>query len=280
MKKRSLIIVVIIAIILLVGGVVAALYCGGKFTKQAELEKLVELTDPIVLYVDIDQLVTKSAINDVLTEANKSLIATAIAGEAGKPDNADYVAELINNLDNSGLNTKQPIYGYGNPNSAGIDNFTIVAEVADVDKLDSFIEFMIDSYEANINVVRDGNMRNIDFDGVKICYDTKRFICVAGGDMCDVIMADAIGRGKADLSTYAKYDVACSVRLKSTLEVMRDNEQSIIDEYVAEYEVCTNEWERIWLEDSIATSQSKLDKITKIYDTLADDAMAIMAHAG
>ena len=63
MKKRNLVIVLFIAIALLIGGVVAALYYGGKSAKQAEQEKLVELTDPIVLYVDIDKLVTKSAIN-------------------------------------------------------------------------------------------------------------------------------------------------------------------------------------------------------------------------
>ncbi len=276
MKKRNLVIVVFIAIVLLIGGVVAALYYGGKSAKQTEQEKLVELTDPIVLYVDVNQLVTKSAINEVLTESNRSLIATAIAGEAGKPDSADYIAELMTNLDNSGLNTKQPIYGYGNPNSDGIDNMTIVVEVADVDRLDSFVEFMIESYDAELGIVREGNIRSVEIDGVKMRYDTKRFVCVVGEDVDDVVINDAVSRGKADLSAYAKYDVACSVRLKLTLELMRDNEQSIIDSYAEELAVCTNEWDRIWLEDSMATSQSNIDKITKMCEMLSEDAMAVM----
>ena len=276
MKKRNLVIVVFIAIILLIGGVVAALYYGGKSAKQTEQEKLVELTDPIVLYVDVDQLVAKSAMNEVLTDANRSLIATAIAGEVGRPDSADYISELMANLDNSGLNTKQPIYGYGNPNSDGIDNMTIVAEVADVDRLDSFVEFMIESYDAELGIVREGNIRSVEIDGVKMRYDTKRFVCVVGEDVDDVVMDDAVSRGKADLSAYAKYDVACSVRLKSTLELMRDNEQSIIDSYAEELAVCTNEWDRIWLEDSMATSQSNIDKITKMCEMLSEDAMAVM----
>lgn len=276
MKKRNLVIVVFIAIALLIGGVVAALYYGGKSAKQTEQEKLVELTDPIILYVDIDKLVTKSAINEVFTESNRALIATAIAGEAGRPDSADYISELMANLDNSGLNTKQPIYGYGTPNTDGIDNMTIVAEIADVDKLDSFVEFMIEPYDAELGIVREGDMRSVEVDGFKMCYDTNRFICVVGDDVDEAAMNDAIHRGKADLSVYTKYDVACSVRLKPTLEVMRDNEQIIIDGYAAEIATCTNEWELIWLEDCMATSQSNIDKITKIYDMLSEDAMAVM----
>ena len=276
MKKRNLVIVLFIAIVLLIGGVVSALYYGGKSAKQAEQEKLIELTDPIVLYVDIDKLVTKSAINEVFTESNRALIATAIAGEVGKPDSADYISELMANLDNSGLNTKQPIYGYGNPNSDGIDNMTILADVADVDKLDSFVEFMIEPYDSEHGIVREGDMRSVEVDEFKMCYDTNRFICVVGDDVDDVVMNDALNRGNANLSAYAKYDVACSVRLKPTLEVVRDNEQSIIDGYAAELAVCTNEWERIWLEDCLATSQSNIDKITNIYDMLSEDAMAVM----
>jgi hypothetical protein len=97
-----------------------------------------------------------------------------------------------------------------------------------------------------------------------------------GDDVDDVVMNDALNRGNADLSAYTKYDVACSVRLKSTLEVMHDNEQIIIDGYAAEIATCTNEWELIWLEDCMATSQSNIDKITKIYDMLSEDAMAVM----
>lgn len=276
MKKRNLVIVVFIAIVLLIGGVVAALYYGGKSAKQAEQEKLVELTDPIVLYVNVNKLVAKSAINEVFTESNRALIATAIAGEAGRPDSADYISELMANLDNSGLNTKQPIYGYGNPNLDKIDNMAIVADVADVDKLDSFVEFMIEPYDSELGIVREGDMRSVEVDGFKMCYDANRFICVVGDDVDEAIMNDAIHRGKADLSVYTKYDVACSVRLKSTLEVMRDNEQIIIDGYAAEIATCTNEWELIWLEDCMATSQSNIDKITKIYDMLSEDAMAVM----
>ena len=167
MKKSLLFIIVAVALLLVGGGVFAALYFGSPKSEKsvAKSDAKFVLEDDMVFYINVDQLVQKSAINDVLTDGNRSLLATMITADAYDRSLTDYVETLLADLNNTGINTKYPISCYVNLDTVDGDEvgeLTLIAEVADANKVDDFFEFTTDALGADVEIVRDGDMRYID----------------------------------------------------------------------------------------------------------------------
>lgn len=275
MKRVRVWAVVAVVITLLVCGICAVVYFGDK--SDMGNEERAPLTDNIVLYVDIDKLVTKSAIRNVLTNAELNIIAGVIAVDG--VENTEYVLSMLENFDNIGLNSKQPIYGYLNMNCMNGNaeqELTIVAEVSDITKLDRFANFALANFE-DMEIIRDGDLRVAIGEEFVIGYNNRRLVVVntSDGDAL-ALLSEALSRPWADLSAYAKYDIACSVRLKPVVSLMYDIVQVQCEEEESRIEKCTISWERAWLEEQLASSQKTLSILTKVDAQLAYGANMLM----
>lgn len=274
MKKRSLLILSIVVTILLLGGVIAAFYFGGKDDNRGE--KCVPLTDDVAFYVNVDKLVTKSAIREVFTSANMSLLANVVAAETEGEINSDYMVSIFENLDSIGLNSKSPVYGYAN-NGDSAQELTIVAEVCDAAKVDNFINFVATATGEELEIVRNKDTRLVLCDGFVIGYNAKRCVVVTQSeDDSLALLNEALGRPKADLSKFKKYDIAGSIMLNPIVTLMRNNMQEQLAaerEYLQE---STNVWEIEWIEEQIANTEKSIASLNNIDSHITDDADALL----
>lgn len=274
MKKRSLLILSIVVTILLLGGVIAAFYFGGKDDNRGE--KCVPLTDDVAFYVNVDNLVTKSAIREVFTSANISLLANVVAAETDGEINSDYMVSIFENLDSIGLNSKSPVYGYAN-NGDSAQELTIVAEVCDAAKVDNFINFVATATGEELEIVRNKDTRLVLCDGFVIGYNAKRCVVVTQSeDDSLALLNEALGRPKADLSKFKKYDIAGSIMLNPIVTLMRNNMQEQLAaerEYLQE---STNVWEIEWIEEQIANIEKSIASLNNIDSHITDDADALL----
>lgn len=285
MKKKSLLLLLAFAVVMFcVGGIFGTLFLkdkkGDDKTTTAPAQKAEQhaiLSDDIALYFDLGQLVEKSAINSTMTDANRALVASMIA-----PENAEYVQSILENLDNTGINTNKPIYGYANITSVVDEEFgvTLVAQVKDADMIDRFIDFVSENTGEEIAVVREGDMRTIDLDEAIVGYNSDRFIIVTGEcDDYNTLLNEAFERPIANLSAYAKYDIAFSMQIMSLVDATRTQLQMSVNEYVDELEMCEDEWEVEWIEESLASAEEQLKAISEIENVLSQDANAILGLA-
>jgi hypothetical protein len=274
MKKRSLLILSIVVTILLLGGVIAAFYFGGKDDNRGE--KCVPLTDDVAFYVNVDNLVTKSAIREVFTSANMSLLANVVAAETEGEINSDYMVSIFENLDSIGLNSKSPVYGYAN-NGDSAQELTIVAEVCDAAKVDNFINFVATATGEELEIVRNKDTRLVLCDGFVIGYNAERCVVVTQSeDDSLALLNEALGRPKADLSKFKKYDIAGSIMLNPIVTLMRNNMQEQLAaerEYLQE---STNVWEIEWIEEQIANTEKSIASLNNIDSHITDDANALL----
>lgn len=280
MKKSLLFIIVAVVLLLVGGGVFAALYFGSPKAEKsvAKSDAKFVLEDDVVFYINVDQLVQKSAINDVLTDGNRSLLATMITADAYDRSLTDYVETLLADLNNTGINTKYPISCYINTveyDEAG--EFTLIAEVVDANKLDAFFEFTTDALGVDVEIVRDGDMRYIDMYDSAIAYNSNRLVAVGytifvSMPDCDKLIEEAMARPKVDWSAYAKYDVAYTMLLNPLLDMRRANIQRNIDESYEYLELYADEWEIEWIEEEIESSESLLERINNIASLMDRDA--------
>lgn len=275
MKKRTLIVLCVVVIVVLIGGVAAALCWLNNRTSADAGAKRVALNEELVFCINVDQLVEKSAVNDILSDANRQLLATVIAAESGKPEGTLYIAELMKNLDNIGLNTAMPMYGYGNMTEESLAlnyDLTFVAEVMDATKIDNFVDFLSEDLE----VVREGDMRTISLgEGYTVAYNNKRFIIAMGNDN----LAEAFSRPDADLSKYEEYDIALNVKLKPIIDLARRYEEVTIAENTDLMEACNYEWERVWYKEIIAESEKRLANIAKVDGMMTEESDVVMGIA-
>ena len=239
------------------------------------------LDDNLAFYLNLGQLVDKSGINSILTDANRALIASMAS-----PEDTEYVQSILKNLDNTGINTSKPIYGYANCTSIVDEQFavTFVAQVKDVEMIDRFIDFLSETSGEDIFVERDGDMRLIDVVDGLIGYNSKRFIVVAG--VCDdysELLDAAFERPLADLSAYAKYDVAMSMQFMPFFDIVRNELQMQIDKYVAEIaeleEYGDDDWEIEWAKESLAEAEEGLETLNKVETYISQDANALLGLA-
>lgn len=275
MKKRTLIVLCVVVIVVLIGGVAAALCWLNNRTSADAGAKRVVLNEELVFCINVDQLVEKSAVNEILSDANRQLLATVIAAESGKPEGTLYIAELMKNLDNIGLNTAMPMYGYGNMTEESLTlnyDLTFVAEVMDATKIDNFVDFLSEDLE----VVREGDMRTISLgEGYTVAYNNKRFIIAMGNDN----LAEAFSRPDADLSKYEEYDIAFNVKLKPIIDLARRYEEVAIAENTDLMEACNYEWERVWYKEIIAESEKRLANIAKVDGMMTEESDVVMGIA-
>ena len=193
------------AVVLCVSGVIVA--CS---TEDKAKETKVVLDDTVVLYVDLAQLGNKSAINEILTDGNRSLLATVLTAECDNPEWTDYTAKLLANLSVSGLDTKTPVYGYYDIKDAEFEaeELVLVAKVADAKAVDRFVEYMSELSGEDIEVVKDGDLRKFTLEDELYCaYNTKRFVAVASEEYledAESVIKRALERPEADLSAYEK----------------------------------------------------------------------------
>lgn len=275
MKKRTLIVLCVVVIVVLIGGVAVALCWLNNRTSADAGAKRVALNEELVFCINVDQLVEKSAVNEILSDANRQLLATVIAAESGKPEGTLYIAELMKNLDNIGLNTAMPMYGYGNMTEESLAlnyDLTFVAEVMDATKIDNFVDFLSEDLE----VVREGDMRTISLgEGYTVAYNNKRFIIAMGNDN----LAEAFSRPDADLSKYEEYDIAFNVKLKPIIDLARRYEEVTIAENTDLMEACNYEWERVWYKEIIAESEKRLANIAKVDGMMTEGSDVVMGIA-
>lgn len=277
MRKRSLL-AILAAVVLCVSGVIVA--CSTN-DKSADDGKIV-LDDTVVAYINLDQLGDKSAINEILTDGNRSLLATLLAAECESPEWTEYTEALLSNLSASGLDTKTPVYCYYDVKDAEYaeEEFVVVAKVADANKVDRFVEYFSDLTEDNIEVIKDGDTRKFETeDGMLCAYNAKRFVAVASNEYfedSDTILNRALERPEADLSAYAKYDCAVSVNLNEVVALQCESKQRELDEAHEYLETEVEEWEYEWVMYEIQQLEDELDTFKALQEQVEKDARAML----
>lgn len=266
------------AVVLCVSGVIVA--CSTN-DKSADDGKIV-LDDTVVAYINLDQLGDKSAINEILTDGNRSLLATLLAAECESPEWTEYTEELLSNLSASGLDTKTPVYCYYDVKDAEYaeEEFVVVAKVADANKVDRFVEYFSDLTEDNIEVIKDGDTRKFETeDGMLCAYNAKRFVAVASNEYfedSDTILNRALERPEADLSAYAKYDCAVSVNLNEVVALQCESKQRELDEAHEYLETEVEEWEYEWVMYEIQWLEDELKTFKALQEQVEKDARAML----
>ena len=115
----------------------------------------VKPTETFVFYVDLEQLGTKSAIDEVITDGNRSLIATVLTADSYNSEWTEYAKTLLKNLSTSGLDTSVPVYGYLNTTHEDME-MAVFASVSSAAKVDKFMEFFADVTGEDIDQERLG----------------------------------------------------------------------------------------------------------------------------
>ena len=118
----------------------------------------VKPTETFVFYVDLEQLGTKSAIDEVMTDGNRGLIATVLTADSYNSEWTEYAKTLLKNLSTSGLDTSVPVYGYLNTTDEDME-MAVFASVSSAAKVDKFMEFFADVTGEDIEVYRNGDTR-------------------------------------------------------------------------------------------------------------------------
>ena len=276
MNKRPFL-AILVATVLCVSGVFVA--CSTD-DKSADGNKVV-LDDTVVMYINLDQLGDKSAINEIITDSNRSLLATLLTAECDNAEWTEYTEKLLADLGKSGLDTKTPIYGYFDVKDACYDEgeYVLVAKVADINAVDRFVKYFSEMSGENIEVVKEGNTRKFELDDIYLAYNAERFVAVASnkyvGDV-DSLLERALERPDADLSAYAKYDCAASINLDEVVALQCQNMQIEIDEAYEYLDVEIEEWEYEWVMYEIQQMEEELETLKTLQDYIEKDARATL----
>lgn len=256
MKKRTFLAIATMAVVLVSGLFVA---CSDKETSK---ETKVKPTETFVFYVDLEQLGTKSAINEVITDGNRSLMATMLTADADNDEWTEYTKTLLKNLEVSGLDTKEPVYGYVNTTDEGIE-FAAIASVSSATKVDKFIEYFSDITGEDIEVYRNGDTREFMIEAFAFAYNNSRFVMVANDSdgfrhNPSRYATNVLNRPEADLSAYAKYDVAFDVDIPKCMDMAIYELQREIDDDYEYLEYYADEWEYDWIMENIRSNEQTL----------------------
>ena len=251
---------------------VAVALLGGLFTSCSEAakstpeESVERLDKTYVFYSNWGQIGDKSALDEIINEGNRSLLATMIAANSGSLETMDYTKQLLRDLGTTGLDTSTPIYGYVEKGDESVE-CTIVASVADAEKIDNFIEYFSTMIDEKIDVKKDGNTRKFAIPvfnfAYNFAYDSDRFVMVIGANP-EKLLDAALNSPAADLTAFSKYDVAYSLNIDKVMEYLCADVEQKIDASKAYMERCTNSWECEWEAENIA----KLENNLKTYETI------------
>lgn len=311
MKKNLIIILAVVAVLLIGGGVFAAIY----FMGENEIDNIetpqsaLPIDEPAAFYINLDQIIQKSAIHDnALNDVNRSIIANIVNQELGDRYWSEYTKEILKNLDHSGIDTKTPIYGYFNYNGYDFEDmtmgFTLIAQVVDASDVDKFFEYISALTGEEIYVERDGDMRSIVIDyTTRLSYNNERMVFVVANDeyAVNTYINKAFITPRADLSAYEKYDIACSAMLQPMYELLVKSLEMQIDDYlfqIEEYEAQLEEydimndydydyaWSYDWIEEDIAWCEQQIEStettiatLEQVADNMNDNANIIIGLA-
>ena len=274
--RKSAVLAILVAVALCVSGAFVA--CS-KNDKVKENDKII-LDDTVVAYIDLAQLGDKSAINDILTDGNRSLLATLITAECYNTEWTEYTEKLLANLGTSGLDTKTPMYGYFDVKNDTFNEgeMVFVAKVVDVKAVDRFVEYFSEMSGEDIEIAKEGNTRKFKLDKMWCAYNTKRFVATVSSDYnnADSLLKRALERPEADLSAYAKYDCAVSINLNEVIELQRKSKQAEIDEAYEYLECEVEEWEYEWVMYEIQQLEDELNTLNALQDYMEKDTRATL----
>lgn len=276
-KKTLLIVASVAALLLVVGGVFAAMHFNSandemKEEKRSESVKT-NTDDTLLFYVNLGQLGEKSAIGDVLTDANRRLLSIMFSNGL----DSKYVNSLLSNLNATGLDIDKPIYSYSNIVDDNLE-MVIAADVADVNAVDDFVEFAYNLVGGSADdIVRDGKTRSLSLGNFTIAYNEKRFVlatCLTDDYYADgsaLAAAKALKRPKLNLSGYKGYDMAFSLKLMPIIDMVCVYTQATIDDCL-EYLEEVDEWEREWVMYEIDTLKQNLKQMEELKKYLDNNA--------
>lgn len=303
MKKNLIIILAVVAVLLVGGGVFAAIYFMGE--KEAEASKTTQsvlpIDEPAAFYINLDQIIQKSAIHDTLNDVNRSILANVIAQELGNSQWTKYTKEILGDLNHSGIDTKTPIYGYFNYNGYDVEDmilgFTLIAEVIDADEVDQFFDYISALTGEQIYVEHDGDMRSIEIDyTTRLSYNDERMVFVVANDgyALNTYINKAFITPRADLTAYEKYDIACSAMVQplcellfKSLEMQIDDLHFQIEEYRdmrEEYDIMIDDYydydwideEIAWCEQQIESTNATIATVEQVTRNMDDNANVIL----
>lgn len=300
MKKSLIICLALAALLLIGGGVFAAIYFGNDRATTEERATSQSPNHHAVFYINLDQLIQKSGIHSTLTDVNRSVLANVITQNIDDRQWTEYTKELLSNLDNSGIDTMTPIYGYVNNHNDIGTVLTLVAEVDDVEKVDRFMEYISTISNEEFALEKSGQTRTLFCEEeVIISYDNNKFVVVVSDDVNSIkdLATTALNSPKVDLKAYAKYDIAYSVIFAPILDATTNELKANISELndqIAEYnstkeEYATNGneedywWEASWIEEEILWCEQQIEsyratlkKINAFSANLSSNANLIM----
>lgn len=177
------------------------------------------ITEAMVYYFDIQQLVTKAAISKHIGPEQRRLLATAAAANIEDSALALHAEAILNDFNQSGIDFTKPIYGYLHKSN---NAFVHIAEVCDVDNLDKTFDVL--SYLAEQEVDMPLNIEC--FDGYRAVYfneftvyynDSRLAIVVVDGADAAVIAEEVMSLPLLDLSLFGDADAALYVDINPAL---------------------------------------------------------------
>lgn len=231
MKK---IILSIVAIALIVG-IAIAVFMRGPESEQKQ--KLQPIEDPVFVYVNLDQLITKGAFDKFITPENRSLVATVLSSHFDTTIDAEHLKSVITNIDAIGLDTYSPICCYLNDS---LTDFVVVANIANAEQMDRSVALLSyileqDGNEA-IEVSRCDDMRTFEYEGICVAYNTSAF-ALAFGESEDVlgIAIDAVNRPQMDMSVFGASDMAVMVNVDKCIQLANAKMDDAMLELTAMY---------------------------------------------
>ena len=276
-KKTLLIVASIAALLLVVGGVFAAIHFNSANEEKMEEKRSESVKtstdDTLLFYVNLGQLGEKSAIGDVLTDANRRLLSIIFSNGL----DSKYVNSLLSNLNATGLDIDEPIYSYVNIVDDNLE-MVIAADVADVNAVDDFVKFAYKAVGGSADdIVRDGKTRSLSLGNFTISYNEKRFVlatCLTDDHIEDgfaLAAAKALKHPKLNLSGYKDYDMAFSLKLMPIIDMACVYTQATIDDSL-EYLDEVDEWDREWMMYNIDTLRQNLKQMEELKKYLDNNA--------
>lgn len=245
-----------------------------------EAEQRAPIEDMFAIYVDVEQLVEKGAIENFITPEYRRMMATMASANIENPEEAAYLESVVNDLSQLGLNLSQPAYVYGNYSGEEIGSVVVIVEVADVAKLDRFFNTFIEEGNPNAVITRNGDNRVITgLDSTTIMgYNSTRLAVVisqvSAGEL-QALTADALARPLSDLSIFGSRDVAAYIDIAQALDVAEaliEAEKQREEEYAYEY---AYDYEVEGYSTAIAEYDAMLEQIAMMRELYTDEATII-----
>ena len=277
---KRILLLIFAAIIVAAAAAVTVVWLNTPLCSDRATEQRAPIEDMFAIYVDIEQLVEKGAIENFITPEYRRMIATMASANIENPEEAAYLESVVNDLSQLGLNLSQPAYVYGNYSGEEIGSVVVIVEVADVAKLDRFFNTFIEEGNPNAVITRNGDNRVImGLDSTAIMgYNSTRLAVVisqvSAGEL-QTLTADALARPLSDLSIFGSRDVAAYIDIAQALDVAealieaeKQREEDYAYEYAYDYEV-------EGYNATIAEYDAMLEQIAAMRELYADNATII-----